>query len=295
MNDSVGSLVLFWTGVKCDRSGRSVCFSLSIGLWNSQIGDVCQTPEHWGDGRPPRASRLLLHAFIRSLLPPLSASMGTMNRRACSVPADLCLLGPSSHGTSTLLEAGPNPRGCRWLWPKVETPCSPPESRARARCRALVVLDSSSLDRYLPPQFPFYLEPILHIHGRILRAVVTIFTSNPIQFMLLSRPTRLLTRTIYHTQPPHLSSRRFVMSGAAMKPVVPTTPPHPWPSPQDWPAAKVRSTFIEYFKNAPGAEHTFWPSSGVIPFDDDTLLFANAVSNNMILGRPLSLPGRHSC
>lgn len=80
-----------------------------------------------------------------------------------------------------------------------------------------------------------------------------------------------------------------------MKPVVPTTPPHPWPSPQDWPAAKVRSTFIEYFKNAPGAEHTFWPSSGVIPFDDDTLLFANAVSNNMILGQPVSLPGRHSC
>ena len=96
MNDSVGSLVLFWTGVKCDRSGRSVCFSLSIGLWNSQIGDVCQTPEHWGDGRPSRASRLLLHAYIRSLLPPLSASMGTMNRRACSVPADLCLLTPSA-------------------------------------------------------------------------------------------------------------------------------------------------------------------------------------------------------
>ena len=62
------------------------------------------------------------------------------------------------------------------------------------------------------------------------------------------------------------------------KPAVPTGPPHPWPSPSDWPASKVRQTFIDYFVNQPGFEHTFWASSGVIPFDDDTLLFANAVS-----------------
>ena len=68
------------------------------------------------------------------------------------------------------------------------------------------------------------------------------------------------------------------MSAASSKPVTPTTAPHPYPRPEDWPAAKVRSTYIDYFKNAPGFEHTFWPSSGVIPFDDDTLLFANAVS-----------------
>lgn len=66
--------------------------------------------------------------------------------------------------------------------------------------------------------------------------------------------------------------------GANDKPTVPTTAPHAWPSPEDWPAAKVRQTFIDYFVNQPGFEHTFWPSSGVIPFDDDTLLFANAVS-----------------
>ncbi|KAK4686701.1 hypothetical protein P7C73_g3419, partial [Tremellales sp. Uapishka_1] len=59
-------------------------------------------------------------------------------------------------------------------------------------------------------------------------------------------------------------------------PVVPTSPPHAWPSPQDWPATKVRQTYIDYFKEAKGFEHTFWPSSGVIPFEDDTLLFANA-------------------
>lgn len=68
------------------------------------------------------------------------------------------------------------------------------------------------------------------------------------------------------------------MSAAQSAPQVPKTAPAPWPSPQDWPASKVRQTFIDYFAKQPGFEHTFWPSSGVIPFDDDTLLFANAVS-----------------
>lgn len=58
---------------------------------------------------------------------------------------------------------------------------------------------------------------------------------------------------------------------------LPTTPAHPWPRPQDWPAAKVRQTFIDYFKTVPGLEHTFWPSAGVVPFEDETLLFVNAV------------------
>ncbi|ORY24753.1 tRNA synthetases class II (A)-domain-containing protein [Naematelia encephala] len=66
---------------------------------------------------------------------------------------------------------------------------------------------------------------------------------------------------------------------ATSKPVLPTSAPHPWPKPEDWPAAKVRQTYIDYFVNTPGFEHTFWPSSGVIPFDDDTLLFANAGMN----------------
>ncbi|KAL7421356.1 Alanine--tRNA ligase [Cryptotrichosporon argae] len=66
---------------------------------------------------------------------------------------------------------------------------------------------------------------------------------------------------------------------ASSAPAVPTTPPAPWPQPAEWPAAKIRQTFIDYFRNAPGFEHTFWPSSGVIPFEDDTLLFANAGMN----------------
>lgn len=59
---------------------------------------------------------------------------------------------------------------------------------------------------------------------------------------------------------------------------IPNTPPHPWPVPEDWPAAKVRQTFVDYFTKQQGLEHTFWPSSSVIPYDDPTLLFANAVS-----------------
>lgn len=45
-----------------------------------------------------------------------------------------------------------------------------------------------------------------------------------------------------------------------------------------WPANKVRKTFIEFFE-AKG--HTFWPSSSTIPYEDPTLLFANAGMNQV--------------
>lgn len=40
-----------------------------------------------------------------------------------------------------------------------------------------------------------------------------------------------------------------------------------------WTSETVRSTFIDFFK---GKEHTFVPSSSVVPHEDPTLLFANA-------------------
>ncbi|KAH3680812.1 hypothetical protein WICMUC_000163 [Wickerhamomyces mucosus] len=43
-----------------------------------------------------------------------------------------------------------------------------------------------------------------------------------------------------------------------------------------WTAKKVRTTFLNYFKER---GHTFVPSSSVVPFDDPTLLFANAGMN----------------
>lgn len=44
-----------------------------------------------------------------------------------------------------------------------------------------------------------------------------------------------------------------------------------------WPASKVRSTFLDYFKEKHG--HQFVPSSSVVPHNDPTLLFANAGMN----------------
>ncbi|KAI5476969.1 alanine-tRNA synthetase [Pseudohyphozyma bogoriensis] len=47
----------------------------------------------------------------------------------------------------------------------------------------------------------------------------------------------------------------------------------------DWPASKVRETYLDYFKTIKDAEHTFVPSSSTIPYEDPTLLFANAGMN----------------
>ena len=57
----------------------------------------------------------------------------------------------------------------------------------------------------------------------------------------------------------------------------------------EWSLAKVRRTFVEYFE---GREHEVVPSSGVVPFDDPTLLFCNAGMNQfkpVFLG--LAAPG----
>ncbi len=53
---------------------------------------------------------------------------------------------------------------------------------------------------------------------------------------------------------------------------------------KQWPAAKIRSTFIDYFVKQ--RNHTFWKSSPVVPHNDPTLLFINAGMNQF---KPLFL------
>ncbi|XP_026402527.1 alanine--tRNA ligase-like isoform X1 [Papaver somniferum] len=48
------------------------------------------------------------------------------------------------------------------------------------------------------------------------------------------------------------------------------------PTTTDWPANRVRETFISFFQQK---DHTNWPSSPVVPVNDPTLLFANAGMN----------------
>ncbi|CAH0482842.1 unnamed protein product [Peronospora belbahrii] len=46
-----------------------------------------------------------------------------------------------------------------------------------------------------------------------------------------------------------------------------------------WPAARIRKTFIDFFKSQKELPHTFYKSCPVVPLDDPTLLFINAGMN----------------
>ena len=45
-----------------------------------------------------------------------------------------------------------------------------------------------------------------------------------------------------------------------------------------WSSAKIRDEFFRFFRSK---DHTFVPSSSTIPYDDPTLLFANAGMNQV--------------
>lgn len=46
----------------------------------------------------------------------------------------------------------------------------------------------------------------------------------------------------------------------------------------DWTSTRVRQTFFDFFADR---GHTYVPSSSTIPYDDPTLLFANAGMNQV--------------
>ncbi|CAN6311466.1 unnamed protein product [Urochloa humidicola] len=97
--------------------------------------------------------------------------------------------------------------------------------------------------------------------------------------LTLSRACRLLRLSC-----PHPEARVLPAAAAGPAPTArlslsfsssATTAPMASPS-LDWPANRVRKTFLDYFDSN---SHTRWPSSPVVPFDDPTLLFANAGMN----------------
>jgi alanyl-tRNA synthetase len=51
-------------------------------------------------------------------------------------------------------------------------------------------------------------------------------------------------------------------------------------NPSTWSSARIRHEFFDYFKKT---GHTYVPSSSTIPYEDPTLLFANAGMNQVSL------------
>jgi hypothetical protein len=79
---------------------------------------------------------------------------------------------------------------------------------------------------------------------------------------------RLLLRSI--NSPIHSQANLRLLSSSAAAahrtPIMSSSQPAKFPDPSNWPAAKVRSTFIDFFAKDHG--HTFWKSASVIPFED---------------------------
>ncbi|OVA11024.1 Alanine-tRNA ligase [Macleaya cordata] len=72
------------------------------------------------------------------------------------------------------------------------------------------------------------------------------------------------------------SSSSSSITAVSLSTSITTTMPGIEPQTTEWPANRVRDTFINFFE---GKNHTNWISSPVVPVNDPTLLFANAGMN----------------
>lgn len=96
--------------------------------------------------------------------------------------------------------------------------------------------------------------------------------SSPLLRLLRQPPISLAAARVSSKQPnfsPFTSLARFfsTMSGGIDSPQPDV----------DWPANRVRDTFIKFFEEK---NHVDWKSSPVVPVNDPTLLFANAGTQN---------------
>ncbi|XP_073226123.1 alanine--tRNA ligase isoform X2 [Cicer arietinum] len=91
---------------------------------------------------------------------------------------------------------------------------------------------------------------------RVITLLISLSNRNP----LLQPPSSLPSRAVTFFSRSHISTASAAMPG----------------DDQDWPAKRVRDTYIKFFQEK---NHVNWKSSPVVPFNDPTLLFANAGMN----------------
>ncbi|XP_031279372.1 alanine--tRNA ligase [Pistacia vera] len=87
-------------------------------------------------------------------------------------------------------------------------------------------------------------------------------------------PTSLVAARVFFNHH-SLSSRFFTLRSSASS-FSAFAMPGVDPQQLEWPATKVRDTFIKFFEDK---NHVYWKSSPVVPLSDPTLLFANAGMN----------------